>query len=151
MTLTTRATCHYSFVFTANTLLSVTSVVLVVFRLSSETEFRISTATGCELYGTIILSAGKIPFTHLSMKEIPSRKETAKFLTIPYTTRTWAFPLSMSSIIVPAAPAFLSFVEYDATRRCSDFGGDVCLHSSRDNLLIVSVVCSCASSRCLSF
>lgn len=85
-------------------------LVLVVFldivRLPSDASCTISIVTGCELYETVFLSAGKFPFPKVLMKEVPSKTETFKFLTIPSTTRIRASPMCMWSIIVLKTSTF---------------------------------------------
>lgn len=72
LTLARVTTRTYSSIFTANTLLLATSVVLVVVQLSFNALWKITIGTGCEFYITIFLSVGNIPFTSLSMSGVLS-------------------------------------------------------------------------------
>lgn len=74
---------------------------LVIVRLLTDTSFTISIATLCELYWTIILSAGKTLFNTVLIKAVPSRTETAKSFTTSTTTRTRVYPMRACSTMVP--------------------------------------------------
>lgn len=98
-TRTLRSCCSVS---TTNIVRSVSFAFFVIVWLSSDALCTISIGTGCKLYVTTFLTAGKILSTYLSLKEVPKRTETAIFLTIPSTTRMRASSTRTRSIIVPA-------------------------------------------------
>lgn len=79
----------------------VTSVVVVVVWLSFGALCTIIIGTGCELYKTIFLWAGKIPFVKYSMDNVPSSTGTARFLKVLNMTRIQVARMCTWSIIVP--------------------------------------------------
>lgn len=86
----TRTACSSSFASTVNTLCSVLFMIFLIFRLWSEVSCMTTIDIGRKFYATILISAGNIPFTNVSIKDISIKTETAKFLKIHNTTRTRA-------------------------------------------------------------
>lgn len=84
----------------------VTLLILVVGRLLLDISSTISSGTGYRLYGAIFFLARSISFTSLSMEIVLRRAKTARFLTIPNITGTFAFLLRMRSIIVWSISTF---------------------------------------------
>lgn len=98
--------CYYSSVSTANTLLSVTSVIFVVVWFSFDASCTISTGTGCELHGTIVSSADRILLPKFAINNVSKRTGTAEFLTILTTALTRVSPACMWSINMETTMSF---------------------------------------------
>lgn len=72
----------FSSACTANELPSATSVALVSVPLWLDVFVAIDIYTSCEFFGTIFVTAGKIPFINFSINNVPSRTKTFTFLTV---------------------------------------------------------------------
>lgn len=71
--LVTSTTCSCYSVSIVNTLLSVASVAPVNVPFSFNDSATIYIDTGCEWYGSIFIFGEKLPFTKLSIKNVPNR------------------------------------------------------------------------------
>lgn len=74
--------------------------------LSTEVSCTISNVTGCKLYGTIFLSAGKTLVPNLTIKVVLGKTETVTFSTIPNMNHTRPLFLRMCTIKVPTTMIF---------------------------------------------
>lgn len=97
-------------VFCSHSQYTVIGYVSCCFSVINLFSCTISNLTGWELYGTMFLSAGKIPFKNRLKNGSTSRMETAKFLKILNTTRTKASVMHRWIITVPTTSNF-QFVE----------------------------------------
>lgn len=106
MALDMHTKCFCSSVSIANILPLVLSVFLVLVRLWTDAFCTISIGTCCKLYRSVFFPAGEIPFIILSIKEIPIKTDTAKYLTVPNMARILASPMRTRSTVALMVSTF---------------------------------------------